>query len=529
MLKIIRVAVGIAFLLFFSFIFVDIKHLMPESWIYYLTRLQLAPAVLSLLVMGGFAIAGLIIILLLTALFGRVYCSTLCPLGTFQDLITRVFNPKKKKRRFKYHKPNNWLRYSILAATVLLFVFGSSLLLNLLDPYSNFGKIFSNLFRPLVMLVNNEFAAYYAKVGTYAITPVALKGFQPFAIAYSAIFLGVVGFMAAWRGRLFCNTICPVGTCLSLLSAKSLVRIHLDLEKCNSCGLCAIACKAECIDAKERKVDMSRCVGCFNCLSACKSNGVLYSVPKKLKVVEKVAAPDPKRRFVIGGLISTLTLFTGFKVFGEEEQHRGRGQGRGQGRGRGNHGEPVPVDREFPVSPPGSKSLEHFNSKCTACHLCVTACPKQVLVPAFTEYGLMGLMQPRLDYSVSFCNYDCVVCSQVCPTGAIVPVTTEEKKEIQIGIAHFIRQNCVVITDKTDCGACAEHCPTQAVRMVLHRNGLFIPEVTADICVGCGACEHACPTDPKSIYVDGNPVHQKAELPVTEAIEKEIDFDEFPF
>ncbi len=527
MLKIIRVLLAVVFLLLFAFIFVDIKHVVPEKFLFYFTRFQLAPAVLSTITIGGFAVFSLIFILLLTALFGRVYCSTLCPLGTLQDVVTRIFKPKKKKRRFKYHKPNNWLRYALFAATAILLIFGSALLLNLLDPYSNFGKIFSNLVRPVYMWANNQLAAYYGN--SYTVVPVEIKGFQAAAIVYSVVFLGVVGFLAAWRGRLFCNTLCPVGACLSLLSRKSLVQIHLDHEKCNSCGLCAITCKAECIDAKERKVDMSRCVGCFNCMSACKSNGVLYTIPSNGKDAKTSDSTDEKRRFILGGLIASAASLTGLKAFAEEEEHTGRGRGRGRGRGQGNRGEPVPVVREFAISPPGSQTHDHFNSKCTACHLCVTACPKQVLVPAFTEYGLMGILQPRLDYGVSFCNYECVVCSQVCPTGAIMPVNNEEKKLVQIGIAHFIRQNCVVITDKTDCGACAEHCPTQAVRMVRHRNGLFLPEVTDAICVGCGACEHACPTDPKSIYVDGNPVHKPAELPQTEAIDKEIDFDEFPF
>ncbi|MBE0638666.1 MAG: 4Fe-4S binding protein [Bacteroidales bacterium] len=528
MLKKLRVVIAVAFLLFFAFVFIDIKYVTPEWWIFYISRLQFTPALLNLIVVGGFAIISLIFILMLTVLFGRVYCSTLCPLGTLQDVLTRIFNPKKKMRRFKYHKPNNWLRYSILAITAILFIFGSSLLLNLLDPYSNFGKIFSNLMRPLNMLINNELAAHYSRTGTYAINPVEVKGFQLFSIAYAALFLAIIGFLSAWRGRLFCNTICPVGTFLSLISRKSLFQIHLDHAKCNSCGLCAITCKAECIDAKSKNVDMSRCVGCFNCLSACKSNGVLYSIPVKVKSDQEIALPDKRRRFLIGGLLTSAAVFSGMKVLGEEEKrHRGRGQGRG--RGRGNQEAPVPVVREFPVSPPGSICIEHFNSTCTACHLCITACPKQVLVPAFTEYGLMGLMQPRLDYGVSFCNYECVVCSQICPTGAIIPLANEEKKRVQIGIAHFVRRNCVVITDKTDCGACAEHCPTQAVRMVLHRNGLFVPEVTDNICVGCGACEHACPTDPKAIYVDGNHTHLVAEMPVIETIEKNIDLDDFPF
>ncbi len=519
-LKKIRVVVSVIFLLFFSFLFIDFRQLIPESWIYHFTRLQLIPAIISVITISGFAVFSLIFLIVLTALFGRVYCSTLCPLGVLQDVMTRIFNPAKKSRRFKYKKPANMLRYLILAATALFFVFGSTLLLNLLDPYSNFGKIFSNIFRPVYMYLNNVLANLLSSSGNYTITPIQIKGFQAFTVFYSFLFLIVVAFLSARRGRLFCNTLCPAGALLSLFSGKSLFRFHLDKEKCNSCGLCAIACKAECIDPVAKTVDMSRCVGCFNCLSACKSHGVLYKNPKKPQLITETVPTNEKRRFIIGGLATSFLTISGMRLFAQ--QRRRLGQGR-QNR------EPVEIVREFPIAPPGAQSFKHLNANCTACHLCVTACPKQIIVPAFTEYGLQGIMQPRLDYSLSFCNYECLICSSVCPTGAIKPLNSEQKKSTQVGIAHFVRRNCVVITDKTDCGACAEHCPTQAVRMVLHRNGLFIPEVTPEICVGCGACEYACPTDPKSIYIDGNPVHQKAEKPVSEALDKKIDFDDFPF
>jgi ferredoxin len=519
-LKKLRVAVSIIVLLLLGFLLVDFRQVVPEQWIYYITRFQLIPAIISVITISGFAVISLIILLLLTLLFGRIYCSTLCPLGAFQDVLTRFFNPQKKNRRFKYHKPANWLRYLILAATVIFFIFGSSLLLNLLEPYSNFGKMISNLVRPVYMYLNNVVATTLAGTGNYTVTHIQIKGFQTIAIVYSLLFLGVVGFLSAWRGRLFCNTLCPAGTLLSLFSRKSVFRFYLDKEKCNSCGLCAIACKAECIDPVAKTVDMSRCIGCFNCLSACKSFGVHYNIPGKTQPVADAKMPDQKRRFLLGGLVASAVAISGIKALAQQR--------RGLGRRRQNR-EPVPIHREYPLAPPGAQSFSHLNANCTACHLCVTACPKQIIVPAFTEYGLQGIMQPRLDYSVSFCNYECLVCSSVCPTGAIKPLNSEQKKATQVGIAYFVRRNCVVIIDKTDCGACAEHCPTQAVRMIPHGNGLFIPEVTPEICVGCGACEYACPTDPKSIYVDGNPVHQKAKEPVSEALDKEVDFDDFPF
>ena len=193
----------------------------------------------------------------------------------------------------------------------------------------------------------------------------------------------------------------------------------------------------------------------------------------------------------------------------------------------------VPVNREFPVVPPGAKSLDHFNKYCIACTLCVSACPDHVLQPSFLQYGIEGMMQPFMDYNSGFCNYDCKICSEVCPTGAIELIhVLDNKKTIQMGKSKFIKENCVVHTEGTDCGACSEHCPTKAVNMVPYEDtGLFIPEVNEDICVGCGACEYPCPTRPyRAIYVEGNPEHMVAEKPIIEEIEEvELGEEDFPF
>jgi len=191
----------------------------------------------------------------------------------------------------------------------------------------------------------------------------------------------------------------------------------------------------------------------------------------------------------------------------------------------------VPEEKEFPVTPPGSLSIRNFTHNCTACSLCVSACPSDVLQPSFNEYGLTGMMQPHMDYHTGYCNFECIRCTEVCPTGSILPVPEDEKKRIQMGIAKFVKENCIVETEKTDCGACSEHCPTKAVKMVPYEEGdLLIPEVTDDICVGCGACEFACPTTPfKAIYIDGHSIHEIAKEPEEEELEKPVGEEEFPF
>ncbi len=185
--------------------------------------------------------------------------------------------------------------------------------------------------------------------------------------------------------------------------------------------------------------------------------------------------------------------------------------------------------KNFPVSPPGSLGLRHFNNHCTACHLCISACPTKVLQPSLDEYGIAGIMQPYMDYSSNYCNFECVKCSEVCPSGAILSLTEEAKKTVQLGQVQLIIENCVVYAENTACGSCSEHCPTQAVTMVPYRDNLTLPEIKPAICVGCGACEYACPVRPhKAIFVDGHEIHQVADEPEIEELE-ETKMEDFPF
>jgi ferredoxin len=179
--------------------------------------------------------------------------------------------------------------------------------------------------------------------------------------------------------------------------------------------------------------------------------------------------------------------------------------------------------------PPGSRNREHFMGACTACHLCVSACPSGVLKPSLFEYGFWGMLQPFMDFGASFCNHECTRCTEICPNGAILPLTVEQKRITQIGVVRFERENCVVVTEGTACGACSEHCPTKAVTMVPYEGELTLPETLPDICIGCGACEHACPVTPfKAIVVDGLLEHKEAQKPKEEEL-KEKPLEDFPF
>lgn len=518
-LKGLRVLLAVLFFVPILLFFLDFTNKMPVE-VHKLLHIQLLPALLG----GMFGIVALLLIV--TYFFGRIYCSAICPAGVLQDVINRLFciGKKKKKgvRRFSYHKPMNWLRYLVLVLTVVTGALGFTGLCLLLDPYSNFGRIAANLFRPAVMWGNNMLADGLMKMDNYSLFHVTISTVSVAALVAAVTALVVFILMVIFRGRLFCNTLCPVGALLSLVSRYSPLRVSFDKEACNQCGNCERSCKAEAINSKEMTVDTSRCVDCFNCISSCSKGGLRYRLQGfsgKQKTVD-----SSRRSFLATGATVAASLPVVSAIAEGVEGAKGNGQGNGNGYRKRKGQKKWP-----PITPPGSLSLERFKDKCTGCHICVVKCPSQVLRPAGLEYGFDYLLKPRMAYISSYCNYECTVCSEVCPVEALKPITVEEKKSLQMGVATFFINRCIVKTEGTDCGACSEHCPTQAVHMVPYEGTLTIPQVNPDLCVGCGGCESICPVRPmRAIIVKANTVHQTIVLPEEEEV-KNVEVDDFGF
>lgn len=496
MLRRIRRVVAMLFFTLLTLLFLDFTGTI-HIWFGWLAKVQLVPAILAVNV--G-VIAGLVV---LTLLFGRLYCSVICPLGVMQDGVSHLSaRRKKKKHRFRYAKPLTWLRYGVLTLFVAALVGGVSVIASLLDPYAVYGRMATNLFAPLYRLGNNLLAFFAEKADSYMFytTDVWLKSGISLGIAVAM--LVVVAVLSWRRGRTYCHTICPVGTLLGVISRISIFRPAFN-NKCVKCGACERNCKSSCIDARHMSIDRSRCVSCFNCIESCKFGAMTFTASrannnpaKENTVVENSAENQPRRKFL--SLIGFLALAKGVKA---QQMHVDGGLAEIEEK-------KIPV-RNTPIVPPGAQSLHNLNRHCTACQLCISACPHNVLRPSSK---LTSLMQPEMSYERGYCRPECTECAQVCPAGAIKKISKADKAGLSIGQAVWIKENCVVNTDDIKCDSCERHCPTGAIMKIARdpadEKSLKIPVVDKEICIGCGACEHYCPARPFSaIYVEGNTRH----------------------
>lgn len=463
-----------------------------------MAKIQFVPAILALNV--GVVI-GLVV---LTLVLGRVYCSVICPLGVMQDFFAWLGRRGKKRRnKYSYSPAISWLRYGMLGLFVIALVAGVSAIYTLIEPYSAYGRIASNILAPVYAWCNNLLAGYAEKSGSYAFyeTEIIMRSITLIVAAVTLVVL----FILSWRnGRTYCNTICPVGTVLGFLSKYSWLKPVIDTSKCNGCGLCGRRCKAACIDTKNHEIDYSRCVACMDCIDNCHQHAISYKHLKPAKgdvkdTKEETRKTDNGRRTFItgvGAVVATAAVKAQDKVV--------------------DGGLAVIEDKKIPVRktrivPPGAISLRHFSQHCTACQLCVSVCPTKVLRPST---DLKTFMQPESSYELGFCRPECTKCSEVCPDGAIVKITEAQKAATQIGHAVWVKENCLPLTKGVSCGNCARKCPVGAITMVAYDpndpESPKIPVVNDERCIGCGACENLCPSRPFSaIYVEGHEHHRE--------------------
>jgi ferredoxin len=476
------------------------------SWI---AKIQLLPAILAV----NFIVV--VALLVITLIMGRIYCSVICPLGIYQDVVAWLSRKLFQHGRAKYHHIehpliHNVIRGSLLALFIILMVCGMLGVASLIAPYSSFVRMTQTLLQPLYIMANNVLAGIAEEVDSYAFYEVDVWMRSGAVFAITLVTWLIISFMAARWGRLYCNSICPVGSVLGVLSRFSWLKPRVKADKCIHCGLCERGCKAQAIKVTREgtTIDYTRCVDCFDCLDVCKHGALEFREPSSrlggLQNTQEETAANNSSLFTLHSSLSSRRSFlltalsagagaalaqTGKKVDGGYAVIKDK----------------VIPERQTPILPPGARSAHFFAQHCTACQLCVSECPNDVLRPST---DLMHFMQPVMSYERGYCREECHRCSEVCPTGALKLVDAAEKISTKIGQAHWVKKNCIPLTDGVECGNCARHCPTGAIEMIpLDEDDdetPWIPMVNEARCIGCGACENLCPARPLSaIIVEG--------------------------
>lgn len=493
MLKKLRIILGLLFLTGITLLFLDFTGTC-QPFTGWMAKVQFLPALMA----GNIFIVALLV--LLTLAFGRVYCSVICPLGIMQDIFAWL-GKRKKKLPYKYSPAKNILRYTALGIFVICVLLNISVIVTLMAPYSAYGRIISSLLAPVWDYVNNLMADWSEHAGNYMFYKKDIWMKSALVTCVAVITLFALAVLSWKNGRTYCNTICPVGSILGILSRYSIFRPIIDTSKCVDCGLCARKCKASCIDSKTHSIDLSRCVACMDCIGNCHSKAISFTTVKSRQSAQNdhsftKATDSARRKFIF--LTTTVGAATAIKA--QEKKVDG---------GLAVLADKKIPDRKTPIVPAGAIGLKHFSRHCTACQLCVSACPNDVLRPST---DMTRFMQPEISYERGYCRPECTKCTEVCPNGAIIRISKEEKSSIQTGHAVWIKQNCLPLTDGVECGNCARHCPVGAIHMVpvdgADNTGLKIPVVNEERCIGCGACENLCPVRPFSaIYVEGHIQH----------------------
>ena len=448
----------------------------------WLSRWQLVPAVLA-----G-ALMWVVLWIGVTAIAGRVYCSNVCPFGTMLDVFGRLGH---LRRGYFYSQPHVMARRSITIIAIAALLAGIPAMFDLIDP-----------------------AAAFNRMAVWSTSPL----FRPVAFSFGAgltafVTLAVAAAVAASRGRLLCNTVCPVGAVLAEVSRFSIYHIDINTDKCVGCGRCTERCKAECIDPSAHTVDPARCVVCFDCTAVCPNSAITYRRGRHRLVMPMLqttstepmplepenareSAMDTGRREFLSTLLAAVPALSFASVQTNPDLK--------------------PLN---PVHPPGLRSAENLRMRCTACGACSAACPSGIISPS---NGLREPLRPVLEFNNGWCRYDCTRCTQVCPTGALTPLSVGEKHVFVIGQARVVPQFCLEYTEGEGCGECVRRCPRRAISIVPVEHPEAspdhpsdqpeftpsgkprrLPTVDANLCIGCGACRYYCPSRPRAFIIEG--------------------------
>ena len=434
-----------------------------------------------------------LVVILVTAVFGRVFCGWFCPLGTLNDLVGSFHKRKKTKDESRLDKHGVKVKYYVLTGLIIAALFGIHYA-GILDPIALTIRSLAVAVSPaLNYLVHGAFdLAYRADLAVVSEASDEVYQFlrnhvisfdRPSFIQGSLIgflFLGILGLNFV-RKRFWCRYACPLGALLGLMSRFSLLNHELESGACNNCKLCLATCSGGARPDTQEDWRGSECVLCMNCHSVCPTQAVSFKLGRPRPGTRRT---DLKRRYLIqaGAVgVGSLALFRLNPV--RETGAAGL------------------------VRPPGSVEEAEFLRRCVKCGECMKVCITNGLQPTFMQAGFEGIWSPILVPTIGYCEFNCTLCGQVCPTDAIEELPLEVKQKRKIGLAFVDQNRCLPYAFGINCIVCEEHCPTspKAIkfepRVISKPEGDFelkLPVVDPEVCTGCGICEYYCPVGEKA-------------------------------
>lgn len=433
-----------------------------------------------------------LIVVALTLVLGRVFCGWICPLGALNDLAGS-FKKRKVPKPTRLDTAGVKVKYYVLIAILVAAVFQIHLA-GFMDPISLTVRSFSVAVSPALNYLAHGFFDFLYQVDPLSVSKISEPAFEflklhvlSFGIPVfqqgsfvGLIFLTILGLNLV-RKRFWCRYLCPLGALLALCSRFSLLNHKIDEERCNDCKLCMASCSGGARPEPDADWKGAECVLCMNCEDSCAEHAIAF----------KFGRPDPslhrtdlKRRYVLGAGAAGLGTLALLRL------------------------NPVRTSGNAAlVRPPGSVNEEEFLRRCVKCGECMKVCITNGLQPTFMQAGLEGMWSPVFAFRVGYCEFNCTLCGQVCPTDAIEELDVETKNSVKIGLAFIDVNRCIPYAFKTNCIVCEEHCPTSPKAIIFERKTittdagdveLKLPVIDPKVCIGCGICEYKCPVGEKA-------------------------------
>ena len=424
-------------------------------------------------------VAWSLVILIPTFFLGRFFCGWICPLGSLNQCLGSIRSQSRaRKALIASNRYKKWqaTKYGLLTAGLLAALFGSSIV-GWIDPFSLFVRSIGVSILPAAASKK-----YYVVYQPHYWPSVIMGG----------VFLTLLA-MNLRVTRFWCRALCPLGALLGMASRWSILGLHKNAATCNKCSRCLIHCQGGDDPIGGVSWHKAECHLCLNCVEACPHGSLAFGFSGEIQSQPEVVGTSLSRRKALAALATGLAVVPILRA----QTALGKSC------------------KERLIRPPGALNEADFLSRCIRCGECVRVCPNHALQSAFTEAGLAGLWSPVVMPKIGYCEPGCVLCSEVCPTGAIQELTARQKGWVEargapstptlIGTAVYDRRLCLPWAKATDCVVCLEWCPVEPKAIYVKNaivgdaNGspqsLKQPHVDLSRCVGCGACEFSCPLE----------------------------------